>query len=288
MSAIPTFAPASPQAHALTALFIGVLIVLAAIFLLVTGLVIFMIVRFRDRPGAPEARQIFGWNALEVAWTLIPFGILAAMSVFMMYADHAADPPIPDGRKPDLAGHRPSMVVGDKLSRLGSGRGQRDSHPGRQADSHRPAIRRRHPRFLGAAAGAQNRRRPRSSRIRCGSRPTRRAPTWANARNFAASSMPGCGFASSRKASRDFDAWQRAQLAVPLDAIGARGRRGRASVRRQDLRELPRHRRHGRRIRRVGPDLTHLASREMLAGEAAPQYARRALPMAQGPEFDKA
>src|ERR1035438_4192000 len=106
MAPIPTFAPASPEAHALTALLIGVMIVLGAIFLLVTGLVIFMIVRYRDRPGAPEARQIFGWTALEIAWTLIPFGILAVFSVFMMHADHAADPAIPDGRKPDL------LVVG--------------------------------------------------------------------------------------------------------------------------------------------------------------------------------
>jgi len=102
MHALPTFAPASPQAHALSALFIGVLIVLFAIFLLVTGLVTFMIVRFRDRPGAPEASQTFGWTALEIIWTLIPFGILAVFSVFMMFADHTADPPIPDGRKPDL------------------------------------------------------------------------------------------------------------------------------------------------------------------------------------------
>src|ERR1700722_12884121 len=102
MSSIPTFSPASPQAHALSSLFIGVLIVLFAIFFLVTGLVTFMIVRFRERPGAPEARQIFGWTALEIVWTLIPFGILAVLSVFMMYADHAADPPVPEGRKPDL------------------------------------------------------------------------------------------------------------------------------------------------------------------------------------------
>jgi cytochrome c oxidase subunit 2 len=102
MAPIPTFAPASPQAHALTALFVGVLLVLLAIFLLVTGLVIFMIVRYRDRPGAAEARQIFGWTRLEIAWTLIPFVILGVFSVFMMFADRAADPPVPDGRKPDL------------------------------------------------------------------------------------------------------------------------------------------------------------------------------------------
>jgi cytochrome c oxidase subunit 2 len=83
MASLPTFAPVSPQAHALTSLLTGVFLVMLAVFLLVSTLVIFFSVRYRDRPGAAEARQIFGSNTLEVIWTLIPIAILAVLSLFI-------------------------------------------------------------------------------------------------------------------------------------------------------------------------------------------------------------
>jgi cytochrome c oxidase subunit 2 len=102
MDQFPVFAPISPYTHALSALLIAVFLVLLAILLLVTSLVIYMIIRYRDRPGAPEARQIFGWNTLEVIWTLIPIGILTVFAFFMISVDRESDPLVPPGRKPDL------------------------------------------------------------------------------------------------------------------------------------------------------------------------------------------
>jgi cytochrome c oxidase subunit II len=267
MHAIPTFAPASPQAHALTTLFEGVLIVLGAIFLLVTGLVIFMIVRYRDRPGAPEARQIFGSTALEVVWTLIPLGILAVFSVFMMFADSAADPPIPDGRKPDLevVGHQwwweinypGSGVVAANEIHIPVGKqilielkssdvihdfwvpelgGKIDAVPG-------------HPNTLWIEADA-----PGTYLGSCG--------------EFCGAEHTWMRFRVIAQSEADFDAWQRAQLVVPATPSAPEALAGERLF--TDKTCVNCHAIAGTVANQlIGPDLTHLASREMLAGEAA-------------------
>jgi cytochrome c oxidase subunit 2 len=96
-----TFAPASPEAAAISRLFVVTLIFLAVILALVTFLVIFAIIRYRDRPGAPEARQNFGSPGLEIIWTVAPILSLIVLAVFMVFAMHNGDPPKPE-RPPDL------------------------------------------------------------------------------------------------------------------------------------------------------------------------------------------
>ncbi len=266
MPALPTFAPASPQAHALSALFIGVLIVLFAIFLLVTGLVTFMIVRFRDRPGAPEARQIFGWTALEITWTLIPFGILAVFSVFMMFADHAADPPIPDGRKPDL------QIIGHQwwweINYVASGAvaanevhipiGKPILIDLRSADVIHDFWAPELGRKIDAVPGHPN-------------------TLWIEADapgTYLGTCAEFCGvehawmrFRVIAQTEADFDAWQQAQLVVPSmpsapDALaGAHLFSNKTCVNCHAVAGTTAN-------QTVGPDLTHIASREMLVGEA--------------------
>jgi cytochrome c oxidase subunit II len=96
-----TLAPASPQAAAISQLFVGTLIFLGAILALVTFLVIYAIIRYRDRPGAPEARQTFGWRKLEIIWTAVPILSLAVLFVFMVRTMIVSDPPTANA-KPDL------------------------------------------------------------------------------------------------------------------------------------------------------------------------------------------
>jgi heme/copper-type cytochrome/quinol oxidase subunit 2 len=67
MSAIVTLNPFSPGAAAISHLFVAVLIVLFAILALVTGLVVYAVIRYRDRPRAPQPRQEFGSNQLKIA-----------------------------------------------------------------------------------------------------------------------------------------------------------------------------------------------------------------------------
>lgn len=96
-----TLAPASPQAAAIARLFGGTLIFLGVILILVVFLVTYALVRYRERPGGPEARVVFGSRKLEIVWTGIPILSLIILSVFVAWTMHVGDPPDPDD-PPDL------------------------------------------------------------------------------------------------------------------------------------------------------------------------------------------
>ncbi len=51
------------------------------IFVLVQGLLIVAVVRFRSRPGAPDPKPVHGNTALEIGWTIAPAIILALVAV---------------------------------------------------------------------------------------------------------------------------------------------------------------------------------------------------------------
>jgi cytochrome c oxidase subunit 2 len=266
MDSIPTLAPVSPQAHALSALLIGTFFVLLAIFILVTTLVVLFCWQYRDRPGAPEARQIFGWNTLEVIWTLIPIGILTVFSVFMFAADRKADPPIPPGRKPDL------QIIGHQwwweINYVASGAvaanevhipvGKPILIDLRSADVVHDFWAPQLGRKIDAVPGHPN-------------------TLWIEADQpgtYMGECAEFCGvehtwmrFRVIAQSDADFDAWQRAQLAIPPapsapDALaGAHLFADKTCVNCHTIAGTA-----GNQTE--GPDLTHLGSREMLAGEA--------------------
>jgi cytochrome c oxidase subunit II len=267
MHAIPTLAPASPEAHALATLFEGVLVVMFAIFLLVTGLIIYMIVRYRDRPGAAEPLQIFGWTALEIVWTLIPLGILAVLSVFMVIADHAAAPAIPGGRKPDLE------VIGHQwwweINYLGSGVvAANEIHipVGKQILIDLKSADVIHDLWVPELGG------------KIDAVPGHPNTLWIEADTpgtYLGTCAEFCGlehawmrFRVIAQNAPDFDAWQRAQLTVPHPPSAPEALAGAKVF--ADKTCINCHAIAGTAANQsVGPDLTHLASREMLAGEAA-------------------
>lgn len=51
------------------------------VFILVEGLLLVILVKFRDRDGNREAKQIHGNTTLEIGWTLVPAVILAFIAV---------------------------------------------------------------------------------------------------------------------------------------------------------------------------------------------------------------
>jgi cytochrome c oxidase subunit II len=109
MSAGPlgsTFDPHSPEALAISTLFGQTLVVCAVIGALVAGLVGTCIVRFRSgkRPDVPV--QTHGNRSLEIAWTLVPLGIVVGLFVLTAGAMAASDPPT--DRAPDIVvvGHQ--------------------------------------------------------------------------------------------------------------------------------------------------------------------------------------
>lgn len=92
------FAPQSAPAHEIFRLSMFVLIVTAAIFVTVCGLLIYVVIRYRQRPedDGHEPPQIYGSNQIELAWTVIPVLIVIVLflaSVRVIYSvQHAPKP----------------------------------------------------------------------------------------------------------------------------------------------------------------------------------------------------
>jgi cytochrome c oxidase subunit 2 len=77
------FDPAGTPAHSIVDLSMLVFSVTAIIFLIVGGLLLYALLRFRHRPGdsSREPAQIYGSNQIELAWTIIP--ILIVVMLFL-------------------------------------------------------------------------------------------------------------------------------------------------------------------------------------------------------------
>ena len=93
--------PASQQARDIDLLFQVVLAISILIFLLVSGLILYCVFRFRRRSEDTIPTQNFGNLKLEITWTVIPFLIVTAMFFFSVWTMHAVDPP-PLDRQPDI------------------------------------------------------------------------------------------------------------------------------------------------------------------------------------------
>jgi len=73
--------PQGPQAAKVNRLFNFVWPIAAVFFVLVEGLIIVAIVRFRNRTGSAEPAQIHGNTVLEIGWTVVPALILAVVAI---------------------------------------------------------------------------------------------------------------------------------------------------------------------------------------------------------------
>lgn len=78
---LTTFEPAGPFAERIDGLFWLVFWIATAVFVLVMGAVLVIVVLFRDKDGRREPKQTHGSPKLEVIWTIIPALILAGISV---------------------------------------------------------------------------------------------------------------------------------------------------------------------------------------------------------------
>jgi cytochrome c oxidase subunit 2 len=78
-----TMEPAGPVSRTILHLSEPVFVIAGIVFVLVQGLVVFAVIKFRDRPDrpGPEPEQIHGNTKLEVGWTLIPALILFSIAI---------------------------------------------------------------------------------------------------------------------------------------------------------------------------------------------------------------
>jgi cytochrome c oxidase subunit II len=94
------FAPASTPAHSIMSLSLLVLVITALIFVVVGGLLVYAVVRFRRRASADghEPAQVYGSTQIELAWTIIPILIVVVLFLATARVIHAIeDAPEPPG-----------------------------------------------------------------------------------------------------------------------------------------------------------------------------------------------
>jgi cytochrome c oxidase subunit 2 len=95
------FNPASPAGYATRALFELVLWLGAAVFIVVAGLVVVAAIRFRARPGGPEAPQHEGAHKWEFVWTAAAALLLLVLFVPTLRGMQFINPAA-GSRQPDL------------------------------------------------------------------------------------------------------------------------------------------------------------------------------------------
>ena len=102
------FNSVSAQGQAISNLFILTLLIAAVIFFLVTGLVLYVSFRYRYRPGDGEPKQVFGHRNLEIAWTTAPAVLLAVLAILTLYTMRIANPAVAASAQPDviITGHQ--------------------------------------------------------------------------------------------------------------------------------------------------------------------------------------
>lgn len=94
------FTGQSAEARAIADLFTQTLVICAVILVVVTGLVVYCIIKFRARAGDAEPAQTQGHTRLEIAWTLVPFLIVVGLFTLTARTMGASDPPA--DRPPDV------------------------------------------------------------------------------------------------------------------------------------------------------------------------------------------
>lgn len=99
-------APASPEAGEVASLFWGVMAVAAVIFVVVEGLLVIALLRFRNRANAPEPDQIHGHLRLEIAWTLVPSLVVVGLFVATLQTMGAVTEPKRDALQVKVVGYQ--------------------------------------------------------------------------------------------------------------------------------------------------------------------------------------
>jgi cytochrome c oxidase subunit 2 len=73
--------PAGEQARKIDSLFNVSFWIAAGFFIFVQVMLVFVLFYFRQRPGRQEAKQVHGNTRLELAWTIVPALILAGLAI---------------------------------------------------------------------------------------------------------------------------------------------------------------------------------------------------------------
>ena len=103
---LTVFDPQSPQAREIVHLAAVCGIILAAIFIIVSGMIVYALMRCRWREGEADPKQVAGNKTVELVWTAIPCLIVVTLFVLTWRTMAASDPP--PAPEPDIVitGHQ--------------------------------------------------------------------------------------------------------------------------------------------------------------------------------------
>ncbi len=102
-----TFAPRSDLGVAVDALFTDIFWWAVVVFAIVEGLLLFVIIRYRHRDGGGKPSALHGHTALEIGWTLAPALILVFIAVPTMRTIFATQARAPAGAlRVEVIGHQ--------------------------------------------------------------------------------------------------------------------------------------------------------------------------------------
>ena len=104
---LDTLRPASPIAEQIKGLWDLVFFSAVAVFVIVEGLIVFLLFRFRHRKGDESLpRQVHGNTRMEVGWTILPAAILAVLAVPTVLTLFALARESPDALKITVTGQQ--------------------------------------------------------------------------------------------------------------------------------------------------------------------------------------
>lgn len=99
MKMLTSLSPASEHTRAIYHLWLVSLSIFGLIFLLVTGLVVYSLMKYRWREGDADPEQVAGQNTVEMVWTVIPLAIVVLLFFLTVKTMAVSDPapaPAPD------------------------------------------------------------------------------------------------------------------------------------------------------------------------------------------------
>ena len=129
-SSTSIFSPSATPARSAFNLSMLVLSVTAVIFLIVAGLLLYALLRYRSRPGdSPrEPAQIYGSNQIELSWTVIPILIVVMLFLSTTRVILGTES-YPEARQRFRCHRdRPPVLVGVSLSEAGHCHRERTAH----------------------------------------------------------------------------------------------------------------------------------------------------------------
>ena len=102
-----TFDTSGPIARSQLILFYWIFWAAVFVFVIVEGALLYIVIRYRRKPGDADPEQIHGHTPTEIVWTIVPAVVLAVVAVpTILTVFHNANSPDPNAMQVEVVGHQ--------------------------------------------------------------------------------------------------------------------------------------------------------------------------------------